>query len=372
VEEIILMRTSINCYRIVLALVLVLYGSAQALAKSQIQAADRLNYLVDGIKHYRTTLPDLSVEILYRSNTLLNPPSIQPEAKVFYDEPDQSSSDIYWIAQDGNLSIDVKLLANLDADPGDNTWDLVGKRLVSFNGSVSTVAEYRKRTRLVGSPAVVRYASAGNLDVQNSLNDGNWDEYPDFDPRSFMYEINGEPIDEYLKDPRFTTKYLRNEEIDNSDNSVIESVYKAVSGQTFTSDFWVDNDHDFIVRKVKTWINQSSQSPNARTLFSEISVSNLHQFGTTWVPGQFEQHTYVAAKTESGKTGVVDIYTLATIKQIPPNDDHLTSPFSIKWIKGTNVYDEMLNKRFVALENGNLEEETKYFDPGPYGNVPQE
>lgn len=333
-------------------------------ASNSAKKNNELNYIIDGIHHFRTTLPDTAVEIIFNSNmqkVLHGDPLANDDQKMYeQDAPNLSSANIYWITQGDDISFDVDLLGNRQADKGDSVWMMLRHRLVRNNGQISTIHLYRKRKRISGSKYTEQSAWSGNINLDPKImNNGYWNEEYMVDPRYFMYFVDDKPLDELLTDRANSARIAGNEFVNSANCTHIimsKSVYAGKKRGALRTDCWVDIKHGFIIRKARMLVNWFTGAKSE--LFMQSDEIGLVRLGSAWFPQIFTQNTYPNSESVMGsKPNVITQHVRFTA--IPSNYDIVKSPFAIKWPGGAYVYDIPGNKRYIISKKGKFKQITK-------------
>lgn|GEM_PF-4812866 len=384
-KDIVDMSRILTVVILILALGIQLLNSQRAVAAPPVSKETELHRIVAGIKHFRTTLPNVSVKMTCRDGRLAAPgtPSPAPtvdhspnkahpvellrpdndDTKIEADMPDNFSAVVYWISRGRNLSADVKYEGNLDSDHGDKTWVPVRERLVLANGNASTISQYRMRVPNNKGSYSERLAWSGKINSRKVFDhDGIQAEYPYLDPRYFIYTEDGTPLDNVFTDPRFRISIKAYERIYGSKCALIEQVFTPSSGQILTSNFWIDLDHDFILRKETSRVGSSKDAKGKLVMFTEVDVPGLQHMGSCWLPVKYTQRQYVNVTSPAGKQSVVKLSDVTSFQPIPTDYEYLASPFKIKWPVGIYVNNYIRNKRYVAEKPGRLKDVTNVKD----------
>lgn len=344
---------------IVVSLICVCLQSQVSAASSAPQPSSILSYIADGIRHGRQSLPNVAVKVTYQGDNLLSTrvasSEPRPQQTVRLDSPNTSTAEIYWIAQDGNLSFDVHMLGNLAADQGDKTWYGIEQRLVLCDGQLTSADLYRKRLPMNSGKFTEKLAWSGRVNVgQDALVDGMWSEQYHLDPRYVMYFVDDEPFDEAMQEPSNSTREVGEEDVYGSKCVEVELTRPLPDGSVYVVDCWVDTDHDFVIRKSRILTKYPKNPQKPDFLFAAADTLTLLHVGTNWMPASYSKQTNIPGKTAQGKDQVTTIHEQITMDSVPATYPWISNPFTIKWPEGTYVNDIPGNKRYLAQADGTL------------------
>lgn len=316
---------------------------------------DTRRYIINGIKHYRLSQPDAALKVTHQGGDyggIIKPMAESSDSqRAKNDAPNVNIASAYWISQHENLSFDVVPRANLASDRGDKSWYNVRSRLVLFNGNTKIINRYRMRTPASNAVYTEKYAWSGNVNVQNAIQNGVWQQYYQLDPRYFAYFVDDQGLDELLQDPSYLSSVLRNESIYGSKCVLIRITKTLSDGTVYANDCWIDLDHSFIVRKTRETFAAPKASP---VLYYESSTPELLQVGSSWFPKSFSGRTFLPIKNLSGKSSVTVVQDSAAIEPVPSTYEWIAKPFDIKWPQGTYVEDIIGNKQYIAQNDNTL------------------
>jgi hypothetical protein len=242
-----------------------------------------------------------------------------------------------WGIRDGRQFLTTKF------ESGEEDQSIVKENIVSDSISVKTLwTGFDKKRKAPGNYYIglIQYNS-------DAITNGIFNEEVNLDPREFVYYSAFTPLDELFLNPKFAAQFKGYETVEGSRCMVIE-----VSPlKDMPLIFWIDMDHGYMARQVKSYVIYS----NVSLLRSEIRVPIIMKGQSHWFPGVVEFKSFATAKQEDPHQDMWNTkapvayqkITISNFKDSCPDENQ----FYLKWPDGTQVQDNITDKVFYSDKN---------------------